>query len=62
MSVKNQYIEIDTDQCCGCGDCVEACPVGVLELSGDCVQIAEDVCIGCMSCSGVCPMNIISEA
>jgi len=26
------FISIDTDKCDGCGDCVPACPVGVLEL------------------------------
>ena len=26
------YITIDTDLCDGCGDCVKACPAGVLEM------------------------------
>ncbi len=26
------YITVDTDRCNGCGDCVKACPVGILEL------------------------------
>ena len=26
------YITVDTDKCNGCGDCVNACPVEVLEL------------------------------
>ncbi len=26
------FITIDTDKCDGCGDCVPACPAGVLEV------------------------------
>lgn len=27
------FIAVDTDECNGCGDCVKACPHGVLEVS-----------------------------
>ena len=29
------YITIDTDKCNGCGECVNACPKGVFELTAD---------------------------
>jgi NAD-dependent dihydropyrimidine dehydrogenase PreA subunit len=29
------FITIDTDKCNGCGDCVSACPAGVLEVGED---------------------------
>jgi ferredoxin len=29
------FITIDTDACNGCGDCVEACPAGLLEVGED---------------------------
>jgi len=29
------FITIDTDRCDGCGDCVPACPAGVLETADD---------------------------
>ncbi|OGW12254.1 MAG: hypothetical protein A3G93_11115 [Nitrospinae bacterium RIFCSPLOWO2_12_FULL_45_22] len=27
------YLTVDTDKCTGCGDCVEACPQGILEVA-----------------------------
>ena len=29
------FITIDTEKCNGCGDCINICPVGVLELIED---------------------------
>jgi len=29
------FINIDTDKCNGCGDCVTACPAGVFEIVDD---------------------------
>lgn len=29
------YLTIDTDRCDGCGDCVPACPAGILEVVPD---------------------------
>lgn len=29
------FITIDTDKCDGCGDCVTACPYGVMEVTED---------------------------
>ncbi len=29
------FISIDTDKCNGCGDCVKACPYGVIEIKMD---------------------------
>jgi len=29
------FITVDTDKCTGCGDCVEVCPAGVLEMVED---------------------------
>lgn len=29
------YIQIDTDKCDGCGECVKACPEGLFEIMED---------------------------
>ena len=54
-------IEIDTQKCIGCGDCVEICPADVLELQdGKSVPVHLTDCRGCGSCAAVCEQRAIS--
>ena len=57
-----------TDNCKGCGLCVDACPKGILQIAADkinkkvhhpaeCTDM--DACIGCASCYMMCPDCII---
>ena len=57
-----------SDNCKGCGLCVDACPKKVLRLANDKinkrghhpVEAAEpDQCVGCGSCAMMCPDCII---
>ena len=56
-------IHIITDQCKGCGYCIEFCPKKVLEESQDINArgvhppkiVAEDQCVICSFCTAVCP-------
>ena len=51
-----------SDECIGCGICVDACPNGVLEVVGGAVDaVNEDSCIGCGDCLEECPMGAITE-
>ena len=53
---------INTDECIGCGICVDACPQEVLEVtSGVAEAVNEDACIGCGECVEECPMGAIPE-
>jgi len=45
----------DTDECTGCGECVEACPVDAITMEGDFPTVDEDWCIGCGVCVDKCP-------
>jgi len=55
-------IEVDQNECKGCGLCVESCPVHGLELSADLnhygvhtAELKPGLCFGCGICYYVCP-------
>jgi NAD-dependent dihydropyrimidine dehydrogenase PreA subunit len=55
-------VTIDSDECKGCGLCVESCPVHCLELSPDLnsfgvhpAQYTGENCNGCGACYYCCP-------
>lgn len=49
-------VSIDESKCDGCGECVEACPAGVLQLQdGKCKVLNPTDCLGCETCVTVCP-------
>jgi len=51
-------IQIDLDKCVGCGNCVPACPFGLLELVDDKVQVKEG-CTLCGACQQACEYEAI---
>lgn len=53
-------IIVDSELCTGCGECVNACPKGVLSLDGDGkLPVLKDPlnCSLCKSCVDVCPVE-----
>ena len=65
--IKLVKIEINFDNCTGCGSCIDACPVEVFELDEKIsktkiVALAE--CLDCKACEVQCPeecIEVISE-
>lgn len=52
--------EIDTDECSGCGICIDSCPNEVLDIVGSTASVVnEDACIECGECVEECPMGAI---
>ncbi len=52
---------VDKNKCEGCGECVEVCPVEVLELEDEkAVVVNEEECLGCESCIEVCEQEAIT--
>jgi electron transfer flavoprotein alpha subunit len=51
-------IYVIEDECIGCGDCIQICPVGIIELSNDVAAIGQG-CNLCGMCVDVCPTQAI---
>lgn len=52
-------IIIDDDQCTGCGNCVESCPFGAIEIEDDKAKILPN-CNLCGACVEACPVEAIT--
>ncbi|MGQ9493712.1 MAG: FAD-binding protein [Anaerolineae bacterium] len=52
-------LEINKEECIGCGACVSACPFGALSLV-DNIAVVNDQCTACGACLDVCPVNALS--
>ena len=53
---------LETEECIGCGICVESCAQGVLDIVDGVVEaVDEDACIACGDCVEACPMGCITE-
>ena len=59
--MKRTIIKIDEDLCNGCGDCVEGCHEGALQvIDGKARIIHEMYCDGLGACIGECPVGAIT--
>ena len=52
-------LEINKEECIGCGACVDVCPFGALKLVDD-IAVADDKCTACGACLDVCPVEALS--
>ena len=51
---------ISTDDCVGCGICVDTCPQDVLDIPAGVAEVVnEENCISCSNCLEECPMGAI---
>jgi len=59
--VKRNIIRIDEDKCNGCGQCVNACAEGAIEIiDGKAKLVSEIYCDGLGACLGTCPQDAIT--
>jgi ferredoxin len=52
-------LEVRTEDCAGCGDCIERCQMDALSLEDDVIAHEERLCIGCGLCTTVCPSEAL---
>jgi len=52
-------IRVDVEKCLGCGDCVEACPAGLIDLVDGKAVIETQGCDACLSCVEACPSEAL---
>jgi ferredoxin len=56
---SKRVAQVDSQQCSGCGTCVDSCPVGAITLNGV-ASIDVNRCIGCGECVDRCPLEAIT--
>jgi NAD-dependent dihydropyrimidine dehydrogenase PreA subunit len=55
-------IQIDSDKCEACEECVDACPSAVFEIvNGKSEPVNIDECVECCSCVEICPNGAINH-
>lgn len=50
---------VDEEECTGCGECTERCPVGAVRVE-EVAVVDRDKCLGCGLCAGTCPGEAIT--
>ena len=56
-------IKISHNRCSGSGECVEACPVDIIELVDSKARIIDvSGCIECCACFNACPNDAIQHS
>lgn len=60
MALRN-IVKIDQEKCNGCGQCIDACAEGAIELiDGKAKLVSEVYCDGLGACLGQCPQDAIA--
>lgn len=59
---SNFHALIDNDNCEGCGECMEICPMDAITMNQELIIAQLDIkrCIGCGLCSNVCPFDAVT--
>ncbi|MCP4023790.1 MAG: 4Fe-4S dicluster domain-containing protein, partial [Desulfobacteraceae bacterium] len=52
--------QTDLDNCTGCGECVDICPVAAIEIKDDIAVVDLEWCIGCGVCANKCEFDAVT--
>jgi len=50
-----------TNECIGCGSCIDECPTKAISEGDDVYTINSDLCTDCGSCKDNCPVDAIED-
>ncbi len=53
-------LEINREECIGCGACVAVCPFGSLSLDDENIAVVDETCTACGACIPECPVEALS--
>lgn len=53
-------MQVNTDKCVGCGQCIKDCPVKDIELIEGKARVKNETCLKCGHCIAVCPKNAVT--
>ena len=60
-TLRMEKIDVDSDRCTSCGNCVKFCPTGAITVQeGAKAVIDKDACIGCGACANVCGEDAVT--
>jgi ferredoxin len=61
MLASSGYVsQIDPELCAGCGECVDMCQFGALDLQGGRSRVDWDACMGCGVCVDTCSQGALT--
>lgn len=52
--------KVKTEECTGCGICVDECPATAIELKNEKAKVDEEECTECGTCADSCPNSAIT--
>ncbi len=52
--------KVNTDECTGCGICVDECPSTAIELKNEKATVDDGECTDCGTCMDACPNSAIT--
>ena len=56
---RSSYVNrVDSDECIGCGACVDACQFNAIVVN-EVAVISEEKCVGCGVCIPTCPVDAL---
>jgi len=59
MLASSGYVSQISEECTGCGDCVDFCQFGAIKLNEQ-AEVIYEKCMGCGVCESKCPVGAIS--